>query len=496
MFLLQRISSHFIILKIFRQNIANSIAGLKYYLYLCSSKFNFFLLMATIYLTLSTKVDATEKQEVLLRFSHGKINQRAKSNIFVFPKYWDNEKQEIKIPNFRLQDEEKIELIKFLTAQHGKLQQLTKSIVETFNETDKTTISSEWLKDYVDRYYQRGKYTPTVEYIAKKTSFFDTFEVFLTKHPLTQERRKNYRNVFRALQRFELFTQTMQEQKNFVLDIDTVSADTLQQFENYLIKEHEFYTTFPEFYKQFPKLFPITPRCTNTLVNFFKQTCTFFNWCNRNNLTQNKPFANYSMPTTVYGTPYYLTIEERNTLYNLDLSANALLESQRDIFVFQCVIGCRVGDLYGFKKNNIINGAIEYVAGKTKEERPKTLRVPLNSIATEILAKYSNLNGERLLPFISEQKYNEAIKEAFTLAGLTRNVTILNPLTRQSEIRPLNEVASSHLARRTFCGNLYKKVKDPNLVGSLSGHAEGSKAFARYRDIDEEMKIELVSLIE
>jgi integrase len=155
-----------------------------------------------------------------------------------------------------------------------------------------------------------------------------------------------------------------------------------------------------------------------------------------------------------------------------------------------------VDDLYHFTKANIITGAIEYVAGKTREEKPKTLRVPLNSIATEILAKYADLEGEQLLPLISTQKYNDAIKEAFTAAGITRNVTILNPLTRQSEIRPLNEVASSHLARRTFCGNLYKKVKDPNLVGSLSGHAEGSKAFARYRDIDEEMKRELVSMIE
>ena len=43
------------------------------------------------------------------------------------------------------------------------------------------------------------------------------------------------------------------------------------------------------------------------------------------------------------------------------------------------------------------------------------------------------------------------------------------------------------MARRTFIGNIYKKVKDPNLVGALSGHKEGSKAFARYRDIDEEM---------
>ena len=52
------------------------------------------------------------------------------------------------------------------------------------------------------------------------------------------------------------------------------------------------------------------------------------------------------------------------------------------------------------------------------------------------------------------------------------------------------------MARRTFVGNLYKKVKDPNLVGSLSGHKEGSKAFVRYREIDDEVKTELVKMIE
>jgi integrase len=75
-------------------------------------------------------------------------------------------------------------------------------------------------------------------------------------------------------------------------------------------------------------------------------------------------------------------------------------------------------------------------------------------------------------------------------------VTVLNPTTGAEEKRALNEIASSHLARRTFIGNLYKKVKDPNLVGSLSGHKEGSKAFARYRDIDEDMKKELVDLLD
>ena len=50
-------------------------------------------------------------------------------------------------------------------------------------------------------------------------------------------------------------------------------------------------------------------------------------------------------------------------------------------------------------------------------------------------------------------------------------------------------------AGRLF-GNLYKKVKDPNAIGKLSGHAENSHAFARYRDIDEEMAKELVSMLE
>ena len=48
----------------------------------------------------------------------------------------------------------------------------------------------------------------------------------------------------------------------------------------------------------------------------------------------------------------------------------------------------------------------------------------------------------------------------------------------------------------TFIGNLYKKVKGPSLVASLSGHTDGSRAFARYCEIDMEMKRELVEMID
>ena len=71
------------------------------------------------------------------------------------------------------------------------------------------------------------------------------------------------------------------------------------------------------------------------------------------------------------------------------------------------------------------------------------------------------------------------------MAGINRIVTVLDPTTRREVRMPISECASSHMARRTFCGNLYKRVKNPNIVASMSGHKEGSKAFARYRVIDE-----------
>lgn len=100
-----------------------------------------------------------------------------------------------------------------------------------------------------------------------------------------------------------------------------------------------------------------------------------------------------------------------------------------------------------------------------------------------------------LYDFAGQIRNKNISKGGFTFANCLHFPTIIPTIERMPETT-LNEIASSHLARRTFIGNLYKKVKDPNLVGSLSGHKEGSKAFARYRDIDEDMKKELVDLLD
>ena len=111
-------------------------------------------------------------------------------------------------------------------------------------------------------------------------------------------------------------------------------------------------------------------------------------------------------------------------------------------------------------------------------------------------SRYKFYQGKGLFPFTSQQQYNKDIKTMFRLSGLTRIVTVINPTTREEEQRPSCDIARSHMARRSFVGNLYKQVKDPNLIGKLSGHKEGSKAFARYREIDEETSQETVNLLE
>lgn len=351
-------------------------------------------------------------------------------------------------------------------------------------------LTSEWLETEIDKRLHPEKYGIN----ETQQTFFETFEEFLEKRKLSQVRKNNFRVIIRALKRFELY-KTIIGSKAFELTLDSVSTETLHDIDKFLRNEHTFFNEYPEIYEKVPETRTPQPRGQNTINDIFTKIRTFFLWSIDRELTHNNPFKTFSIEECVYGTPIYISIEERNRLYNTNLKRHPKLAIQRDIFVFQCVIGCRVGDLYKMTKSNIIDDAIEYVAGKTKDNRPKTIRVPLNQIAKEILDRYKDYD-RKLFPFISEQKYNVAIKTIFLAARLKRLVTVINPQTREAEIKPLYSIASSHLARRTFVGNLYKQVKDPNLVGSLSGHKEGSKAFARYRDIDEDMKKDLVKLLE
>ena len=114
-----------------------------------------------------------------------------------------------------------------------------------------------------------------------------------------------------------------------------------------------------------------------------------------------------------------------------------VLARQRDIFIFHSFIGCRVSDLWAMTKKNVVDGNfIEYIPRKTADGRPVTVRVPLTKSAKEILERYKDCPGGKLLPFVAQQQYNEDIKEMLMLAKIDRIVTVLNSLTTPKAPRP------------------------------------------------------------
>jgi len=406
------------------------------------------------------------------------------SELEIDPANWDATRQEIKAKV--LYDAEK-------RAAFNKAVADRKNMMLEIHHTaaTKEALTSDWLEAEIDKRLHPEKYIAE----EHRQTFFEAYEEFIEKRKLSDWRVRTIRVVIRALRRYELYVRRTVDSR-FTLNLDTITPLVLRDIEEFLRNEYTFYEQYPDIYEAVPESRTPQPRGQNTINGILTKLRTFFIWANDVGKTTNNPFRNYAVEECVYGTPYYITIDERNKIYRTNLTQHPQLATQRDIFVFQCLIGCRVGDLYKLTQDNLIGGAVEYIPRKTKDGHPVTVRVPLNTIAREILARYADYAGPSLFPLIAEQQYNRAIKRIFLAAGLKRKVTILNPLTREPEQRPIWEVASSHLARRAFVGNLYKQVKDPNLVGALSGHKEGSRAFARYRDIDDEMKNELVKMLE
>ena len=180
---------------------------------------------------------------------------------------------------------------------------------------------------------------------------------------------------------------------------------------------------------------PMIPKARggNTIFAIMKRFRTMLNWCVKTGKIEKSPFLTFQLQGCVYGTPFYLTIDELNTLYHYDFSSRPKLAIQRDIFVLQSNLGMRVGDFYGLTAANLVNDAIEYIPGKTLHDTGEVVRVPLTDRAKEIINRYSTNNSIGLMPFICEQKYNAAIKEMLRLAGINRIVTTLNPKTRLEE---------------------------------------------------------------
>ena len=150
----------------------------------------------------------------------------------------------------------------------------------------------------------------------------------------------------------------------------------------------------------------------------------------------------------------YLTKEELAKLEEYTFSQTRLGQV-RDMFVFCCYTGLAYTEMSSLSEEHIIKGfdGNDWI----KMQRKKTnanISIPLLTKAKDILYKYDNLYENKLLPSISNQKFNSFLKEIAEVVGIDKRLT-------------------HHIARKTFATTvlLYNDVP-MEIVSELLGHSK------------------------
>lgn len=154
--------------------------------------------------------------------------------------------------------------------------------------------------------------------------------------------------------------------------------------------------------------------------------------------------------------PEFLTEHEINKVATKKFNSGRLSQI-RDVFLFCCYTGPAFADVEKLKPSEI---GIGIDGGKwifTNRQKTDTLsRIPLLPLAVDILEKYQGhptiVNSNRVLPVISNQKYNEYLKEIAGICGIHKKMT-------------------SHTARHTFATTITLSNGVPmESVSKMLGH--------------------------
>ncbi len=177
----------------------------------------------------------------------------------------------------------------------------------------------------------------------------------------------------------------------------------------------------------------------------------------------------------------YLTTNEIDRLYQLQLSDNNRLENVRDLFVIGCYTGLRFSDLSRLTDNHIIDNGT-----KLKIQTEKTgdiVIIPLHKYIREIMSRY---NGG-MPRVISNQKMNQYLKELGVLAKIDDKVIIhyTKGGKRTSETTNKYNLITVHTARRSFATNAYLNDIPTISIMKITGHRT-EKAFLKYIKISQE----------
>lgn len=211
-----------------------------------------------------------------------------------------------------------------------------------------------------------------------------------------------------------------------------------------------------KFIKGFEYFLKVTKACNhNSALKYVNNFKKIIRMAVANDWISKDPFYNYKVQFKTVEREF-LSKEELQALVEKEIDSDRL-NVVRDMFVFCCYTGLSYIDVQKLNQDNIvrhIDGNLWIQAERTKTK--SKLGIPLLPTAEAILEKYQDhpkvINGECVLPVLSNQKSNAYLKEIANLCRIKKNLT-------------------THLARHTFATTVTLSNGVPiETVGKMLGH--------------------------
>ena len=373
---------------------------------------------------------------LLYRFNDKDYVIASKTNLEVSKDYWKN-KHKVKVKDISIINKQ-IEI-------NSELNKITNHILKSFNQSGASDLlNKQWLDKQLDSYYNKSKQTKT---IPKDLVRFIEYYVEQRSREVKPASIKKFNVVKHKLQRLE-------KHIGRSIFISEINEDFKKLFVSYCRSEN---------YSQ------------NTMqreLNIIKMFCKYAKY---KGLGVHVEYENLKLSKEKTEN-IYLSFEEIDQIEAAKIDKPYLINT-RDWLMISCFTGQRISDFMRFNKE-----MIRIEDGKTllefdQQKTGKTMTIPLHSKVMLILEKYNGDFPKR----ISDQKYNDYLKEVCKIAKLHQKVKgkkqiniSKDPLERKVRrvegMYPKYELVTSHIGRRSFATNHYGKIPTSYLI-YVTGHS-------------------------
>ena len=293
-----------------------------------------------------------------------------------------------------------------------------------------------------------------------------------------------YRHLVVVHGKLERFLKIMGRTRVTPMQFD---EDMLMAFRSFLFDEYRYVDKYPDLYGSVSaNNIPSARLSMNTVAGQLKILQAFFATLEGTYISRS-PFDKLGRDRkkiamkTYYDDPYFLRANEFQDIMNADVPES--LRSTKDAFLLHCALGCRISDFQSLKMDNLgvsEDGIpyVHYLPKKTKMSQAinKEKETPLVRFAFDIIMR-TRFYIPEIRYASGKSGYNKKIKALLNECGIDRKVAVFNEETMVNEYKPLFEVASSKICRKTH-EDMISKIQIDLYASQL--HNRGSSAIHRY----------------